>query len=274
MSIFINKLKLKYNYSFILLRQLVLTDFKLRYKGSVLGYIWTLLRPLALFVVLYIVFVGFLKVGDAVPHYAVYLLLGVVLWNYFVEVTNNGVSAIVGKGDLLRKLAFPRYVVVVAGSFSALISLIINLCVLAIFMIINGVPFTLSILWLIPIIAELFVFSLAVAFILSALYVKFRDINYIWEVVLQAGFYATPILYPISLVITMSPFVAKLILLNPMAQIIQDARHMVITPEALTIGSVYDSSLARLIPIGVVVVVSIFGSLYFKKMSPNFAEEI
>src|SRR4051812_41217082 len=117
----------KYRYSTILLRQLVITDFKLRYKGSVLGYVWTLLRPLALFAILYTVFVYFLKIGSSTPHYAVYLLIGVVLWNYFIEVTNNGLSAIVGKGDLMRKLAFPRYVVVLAGSLSALINLSINL---------------------------------------------------------------------------------------------------------------------------------------------------
>jgi ABC-2 type transport system permease protein len=273
-SLSINKFKQKYRYSFILLRQLVITDFKLRYKGSVLGYIWTLLRPLALFVVLYIVFVGFLKVGNTIPHYAVYLLLGVVLWNYFVEVTNNGVSAIVGKGDLLRKLAFPRYVVVVAGSFSALISLIINLCVLAVFMFISGVSFTFNALWLIPLIVELFIFSLSVAFMLSALYVRFRDVNYIWEVVLQAGFYATPILYPIALVMTMSVTAAKVMMLNPVAQIIQDARYMVITSDTLTIGGVYGSLFAGILPITIVLALFIVSILYFKKMSPSFAEEI
>ncbi len=271
---FFRKLKIRYRYSVILLRQLVITDFKIRYKGSVLGYVWTLLRPLALFVVLYVVFVNFLKVGSNVPHYAVYLLLGVVFWNYFVEVTMNGVSAIVGKGELLRKMAFPRYVVVVAGSFSALISLIINLFVFAVFMIINGVPFTLNILWLIPLIFELFVFSLSVSFILSALYVRFRDINYVWEVVLQAGFYATPILYPIALVYTMSPIVAKIMMLNPVAQIIQDARHLVITQEAVNIGGIYGSSYARLLPIAIVIVTAIVGVWYFRKKSPSFAEEI
>ena len=273
MKIF-EKLKQKYHYSVILIKQLVITDFKIRYKNSVLGYIWTLVRPLALFAVLYVVFVMFLRVGDAVPHYAVYLLLGVVFWNYFVEVTNNGVSAIVGKGDMLRKLAFPRYVVVVSGSFSALISLMINLVVFAFFMIINGVPFTWNILWLIPLIIELFVFSLSIAFILSALYVRFRDINYIWEVVLQAGFYATPILYPITLVVAMSPLISKIMMLNPIAQIMQDARHLIITQDAVTIGGIYGNTLARFIPLAIVVIFTIVGLLYFKKKSPSFAEEV
>lgn len=268
------ELKQRYHYSVILLRQLVITDFKIRYKSSVLGYVWTLLRPLALFAVLYVVFVMFLRVGDAVPHYAVYLLLGVVFWNYFIEVTNNGVSAIVGKGDLLRKLSFPRYVVVISGSVSALISLSINLVVFGFFMVLNGVPFTINILWLIPLIIELFVFSLSVAFILSTLYVRFRDINYIWEVVLQAGFYATPILYPITLVVTISPLISKIMILNPIAQIMQDARHLIITQDAVTIGGIYGNTFARFIPLTIVIVFAIVGSLYFKRKSPSFAEEI
>ena len=270
----IAKTRSKYRYSLILLRQLVITDFKLRYKGSALGYVWTLLRPLALFAVLYVVFVYFLRIGADVPHFAVYLLLGVVLWNYFTEVTNNGLSSIVGKGDLLRKLAFPRYVVVVAGSFSALINLLINLVVIALFMVINGVPFTFEILWLIPLIIELFVFALALAFILSALYVKFRDINYIWELVLQAGFYATPILYPISMVIAMSPLAAQIMILNPVAQILQDARYFVVTKESLTITTIYDNIWMHLVPIAIVIVFAVIGVLYFKKKSPGFAEEI
>lgn len=271
----ISKLKNRYNYSVILLKQLVIVDFKLRYKGSVLGYVWTLLRPLSLFAILYVVFVYFLKVGSNIPHYAVYLLLGVVMWNYFVEVTVNGLSAIVGKGDLMRKLAFPRYVVVLAGSFSALINLSINLIVVAIFVIINGVRLEWHALMIIPLVLELFVFALGIAFLLSALYVRFRDINYIWEVILQAGFYATPILYPINLVYGVAPLIAKIMMLNPVAQIIQDARYFVVTPQAMTVGMIYQNrAYMYLIPFVIVVGFVILGSLYFKKRSPAFAEEI
>jgi len=239
-----------------------------------LGYLWTLLRPLALFAVLYVVFVNFLRIGGDVPHYAVYLLLGVVMWNYFVEVTNNGVTAIVGKGDLLRKLAFPRYVVVLSSSFSALINLSINLLVIGVFMLVNGVDFTPNIIWVVPLVFELFVFALSLAFILSTIFVKLRDVNYIWELVLQAGFYATPILYPISMVITKSAIAAKIMMINPIAQIIQDARFYIITNESVTINSLYGSNLARLMPILLVVATAVVGSLYFKKKSPSFAEEV
>lgn len=209
----------KYHYSLILLRELVITDFKLRYQGSALGYVWSLLRPLALFAILYIVFVKFLPViSDSIPHYPVYLLLGIVVWNYFSEVTNNGVSAIVGRGDLIRKLNFPKYVIVLAGSFSALINLGLNLIVVAIFASFSGVDVsTMAIIWVPLLIIELFIFSLAVAFLLGALFVKLRDVNYIWEVFMQGAFYGTPIIYPINII----PEVAqKVLIFWPPAQII------------------------------------------------------
>lgn len=264
----------RYRYSFILLHQLVITDFKLRYKGSFLGYVWTLLRPLALFAILYVVFVHFLRIGADIPHFAVYLLLGIVLWNYFTEVTTNGLSAIVGKGDLMRKLSFPRYVIVVAGSFSALINLAINLLVVGIFMIINGVDLTWNILWLVPLIIELFIFSLSIAFLLGALYVKFRDINYIWEVVLQAGFYATPVLYPIQMVIEKSALAAQIMILNPVAQVIQDARAAVVTTETITVSGLFQNPYMQYIPLGIVAVMAVISIVYFKKKSPGFAEDI
>ena len=123
----------KYGYSLILLRQLVISDFKLRYQGSALGYLWSLLRPLALFLTLYVIFVKFIGLGAGIPDYPVYLLLGVVLWNFFTEVTNGSIGSIVGKGDLLRKINFPKYVIVLSGSFSALINLFLNLLVVFIF---------------------------------------------------------------------------------------------------------------------------------------------
>lgn len=276
-SLIVNKVKSlrrKYRYSAILLRQLVITDFKLRYKGSVLGYVWSLLRPLALFAVLYVVFIHFLKFGSDVPHFAVSLLLGVVVWNYFTEVTTNGLSAVVGRGDLMRKLYFPRYVIVVAGSLSALINLTINLVVVGVFILINGVALTWSALWAIPLIIELFVLGLGVAFLLSALYVKYRDISYIWEVLLQAGFYATPILYPIAMVVATSPAIAKIIMLNPMAQIVQDLRAAVVWPGTPTLGTIDGSVWWYLIPISITIIIAVVGGLYFRKQSPAFAEEI
>lgn len=264
----------RYRYSFIILKQLVVTDFKLRYKGSVLGYVWTLLKPLALFAVMYVVFIHFLKFGADVPHFAVYLLFGTVLWTFFAETTMTGMSAVVGKGDLMRKLYFPRYVVVVAASFSALINLFINLVVVLFFIVLNGVDLSPRIILLIPIIIELYLFSLSLAFLLGALCVKFRDIGYIWEVVLQAGFYATPIFYPMSMVIENSLIASKLMLLNPLAQIIQDARWAVVSPSTTTVWNHIDKWYVQMIPLAVVAVLLWVSAVYFRRQSPNFAENI
>ena len=117
----------------ILLRELVVTDFKLRYQGSVLGFAWSLLKPLFLFAILYVVFGLFLRIGGDIPHYPVYLLLGIVLWTFFTEATNQGMSAIVDRGDLIRKINFPKYIVVISCTLSALINLGFNLLVEYIF---------------------------------------------------------------------------------------------------------------------------------------------
>lgn len=267
----VNNIKQRYRYSLILLRELVITDFKLRYQSSFLGYLWSLLKPLALFAILYLVFVRYLPVGGDLPHLPVYILLGIVLWTYFTEVTNTGVSAIVGKGDLLRKINFPKYVIVLAGSLSALINLAINFVVVAAFMIWNGVPFTSDLIFVPLVILELFVFALGLAFLLSALFVKLRDVNYIWEVLMQGAFYATPIIYSIEI---LPHKIQEIIILNPVAQMIQDIRYLMITPETATIGTIYGNEWMRLIPLAVVVFFAIISAWYFRRRSRFFAEEI
>lgn len=265
------ELKQRYQYAIILLKQLVRTDFRLRYQGSFLGYLWSLLRPLLLFIILYIVFAKFLRVGDQIPNYPVYLLMGIVIWNYFVEVTSGSISSIVGRGDLLRKLNFPKYVIVLAGSFSALINLSINFIVIIAFMAVTSVDISRYVIFAPLILAELFIFSLALAFFLSALFVRFRDINYIWEVLLQGAFYATPILYPLTLI---PHNAAKLLLLNPVAQMIQDFRYMLVTPQTQTIDQVYGTQWIRFFPFVITLLFALFASRYFRKHSKNFAEEV
>ena len=258
----------------ILLRELVITDFKLRYQGSVLGYLWSLFKPLLLFAILYVVFVRFLKFGGDVEHFPVYLLLGVVMWSFFTEATSQGMSAIVSRGDLIRKINFPKYIIVVSGTLSALINLILNLVVVSVFLWINGVQLNVSIL-LFPLnILELYIFALAIAFLLAALYVKYRDISHIWEVFLQGAFYATPILYPISMVMSQSDLAAKLLLLNPVAQIIQDARFNIVTHQTITTDKLVGDWFIALIPYLIVLVFIIFASWYFKKNQAYFAENV
>ncbi len=264
-------LKNRYRYSIILLKQLVKSDFKIRYQNSILGYLWSLLRPLALFLILYIVFVKFLNVGRAVPHYPVYLLIGIVIWNYFVEVTVGSVAAIVSKGDILRKINFPKYVIIVASSISAVINLFLNLTVVAFFMALAQIVPSARIVWLPLLLLELFIFALAVSFFLSAAFVRYRDVTYIWDVFIQGAFYATPILYPINIIPVIA---AKVLILNPVAQIIQDTRSIVVTDQTKTISDIYGNPAFRLIPICIVLVVAVISSLYFRSRSKYFAEEV
>ena len=261
----------RYRYSVILLRQLVKTDFKLRYQGSALGYIWSLLRPFALFVILYFVFAKFLKIGESIPNFPVYLLLGIILWNYFAEVTTGSVGAIVGRGDLLRKINFPKYVIVLASSISALINLLLNFVVVAAFLVINHIDISPIAATTLLLIGELFVFSLALAFFLSAVFVRFRDVSFIWEVIMQGAFYLTPILYPLSL---LPEKAAKILMLNPMAQIIQDVRYVLVTDKSQTISGVYNSHLIRAVPIGATILLAVVAAIYFKKRSRYFAEDV
>lgn len=256
------------------MRELVITDFKLRYQGSVLGYLWSLLKPLLLFAILYVVFVHFLRFGADVEHFPVYLLLGIVLWSFFTEASQQGMQAIVSRGDLIRKINFPKYIIVISGTVSALINLLLNLLVVFIFIVLNGVDLKWSLLWLPLIIMELYIFSLAIAFLLAALYVKYRDVSHIWEVFLQGAFYATPILYPISMVMAQSELAAKLLLLNPIAQIIQDARYSLVTHQTATVHSLIDNFWIAAIPFVIVILSIIYASWYFRKNQRYFAENV
>lgn len=255
-----------------LVSELVRTDFKVRYQGSALGYAWSLLRPLLMFVILYVVFVKFLKFGAGVPHYPVYLLLGIVMWNFFTEVTAQGLGSIVGRGDLIRKIRIPRWIIVLSSSISALINFLLNLLVIVIFMYINHVDIMRTILWLPLIFAEVYLFSLGLALFLSAAFVKFRDVSYIWEVLLQAGFYLAPILYPLSRITNLT--FQKIILLNPMAQAIQDARYASITHQTTIAHEVFQGGWYQFIPFLVVIFMVVIGISYFKKESKYFAENI
>lgn len=257
----------------ILLRELVVTDFKLRYQGSVLGYAWSLLKPLFLFAIMYVVFGLLVKLGS-IEHYAVYLLLGIVLWTFFAEATNQGLSSIVSRGDVIRKVNFPKYIIVLSTTISALVNLVLNLVIVAILMVFNGVELHISALLLPFYIVEIYILALGLAFFLSALNVKFRDTSHIWEIVMQAAFYATPIIYPLSIVVEKSEFIAKFLMLNPVAQAIQDARYSLITHNTTTIGNLFHNSWYVIIPFVIVVVIFIVGTLYFKKHSKNFAESI
>jgi ABC-2 type transport system permease protein len=251
--------------------ELVRSDFKLRYQGSVLGYLWSLLRPLMLFGVLYVVFTKVIKVGVGIPHYPAYLLLGLVLWTFFVEATMSGMNAITGRGDMIRKVSIPKYTIVISTTASAFVNFFFNMIVVVIFMILGHVAFRSTLIFVPFFIAELIIFCIGVSFLLATLYVKYRDFSHIWEVSLQVLFYATPIIYSLAIV---PARLRKLASLNPLTQIFQDMRSVMITPQTLTTKQVFNSELGRLIPFLIVVAVAVLGAWYFRRSSRKFAEEL
>ncbi len=261
----------------VLLGELAKTDFKLRYQGSVLGYMWAVLRPLLMFAILYLVFAKLLNFGSDIPHYPVYLLTGTVLWNFFTECTGQGIQAIVVRGDLIRKISFPKYIIVISATTTSLINLSINIGVIIIFALINGVAPSFTWLLVIPLILELYAFALSISFFLGALNVKYRDITSIWEVLTQALFYAVPVIYPLTMVMnsagSFGAFAARVIMLNPVAQVIQDVRYCLITDATITNWQVNHGGMA-LIPILLVFLMLALGALFFRQRSARFAEEV
>ena len=259
----------------ILLRELVVTDFKLRYQGSVLGYLWSLLKPLMLFIIMFIVFVHFLRFGEGIPHFAVALLLGLVLWTFFIEATSQGMQAIVGRGDLIRKINFPKYIIVISGTISALINLILNLIIVFVFMIFDGVDFGWSALLFPGTVGLIYIFALGLAFFLSAAYVKYRDISHIWEVVLQSLFYATPIIYPLQMVIEYNDKAAQFLMLSPIAVLFQDARAQVVGHKnVITADQIFSNPVYLSIPYIVIAATLVLATVYFKKNQSKFAEQV
>ncbi|HWZ66043.1 MAG TPA: ABC transporter permease [Patescibacteria group bacterium] len=257
-----------------LLRQLVITDFKLRYQGSVLGYVWSLLKPLLLFTVLYVVFTKILPLGKDIPHYPAYLLLGIVVWTFFAEATIMGMGSIVGRGDLIRKVKISKPLIVVAATLSAGVNFCLNMLVVVIFMIFNNVTIQWQAIFFPIVIIELVILAMSISFFLSALYVRFRDFAAIWEVVLQTMFYATPIIYVFSLKVTKSVLLMKIMSLNPLAQIIQDTRYMLITPETLTTHAVLSKALSYVLPLVLVTSMAIASIWFFRRSAKTFAENL
>ncbi len=258
----------------ILLKELTKTDFKLRYQGSVLGYLWALLRPLMMFAILYIVFAKLLRFGSDIPHYPVYLLCGTTMWSFFTECTAQGIQAIVNRGDLLRKISFPKYIVVVSSTLTAVINLLINLVVVVVFALISGVTPNLGWLMIIPLVLELYCLALGISFLFGSINVKYRDIASIWDVLIQALFYAVPIIYPITMVANSSLLAARILLFNPIAQVIQDVRFFLITNETMTTWGYWTNPVIRFLPVLIVIIVLILGSIYFRRKSKFFAEEV
>ncbi|MBW3569324.1 ABC transporter permease [Candidatus Parcubacteria bacterium] len=254
-----------------LLFEMIRTDFKLRYQASILGYLWSVMKPLFMFAILYVVFAKILKLGTE-PNYALSLLLGIVLFNFFAEATGGALKSVVSKSSLIRKIDIPRHLIPVASVASAFINMLLNLLVVFVFVAFGtGTAVSWMTLLVFPLlIAELVLFTIAFSFLLSAMYVKLRDIDHIWEVVRQALFYSIPVIYPLSRVPI--EIVQQIMLMNPLVQIIEDARSVITYSGVVRIPDVYQNSLMQLVPIAIVFGALFIGIKYFSKRSKYFAE--
>jgi len=250
-------------------------DFKLKYSGSVLGYVWSIVKPLALFSMLYAVFGHIFHLGSISHYYPVSLLMGIVLFNFFSDATQLGMWSLVVRESLLRKLSFPRLIIPTSATITATITFGINALVVAAFVGWNGIAPRWSWFLLLPLALELYVVLLGVSLLLSALYVRLRDVAQVWELVLQLLFYASPIIYPIGF---LPPFARKLVFLNPVTQVLQDARALVLYPDLppnrITVNVAFNSPFGRLLPIGIGLGIFVAGFFFFRREEPWFAERV
>jgi ABC-2 type transport system permease protein len=253
---------------------LAFQEFKLRFFGSALGYLWQLMRPLLLFGVLYIIFAVIIKVGGTAKYFPVVLLLNVVIYTFFMEVTNASVRAVVDKENLVRKIRFPRLVIPCSVVLTGCFNLGLNLIVVLIFALTYGVPIRWEWLLAPPMAGLVAVLALGCAMLLSALFVRARDIAPIWEVLLQAGFYGAPILYPIE-ALNKYPIPQQIVACNPLAALLIELRHVVIDPTAPDLYTIFGGVWWRmLIPIGLAVAICAVGYWYFNREAPRIAENL
>jgi ABC-2 type transport system permease protein len=250
---------------------LAATDFKLRFFGSALGYLWTLARPLLLFGTLYLVFTEIVKFGEGVEFYPVYLLSSIVLFTFFSETTTRGVNSLVERENLLRKIRFPRMVIPLSVALHSLFNLGLNLIVVFGLVFASGIEPTLD--WFqIPLLVLMMVFfGTGVTMLLSALYVRFRDVQPIWEVLLQLLFYGSPVIYVIT---TVPESFRELLMFNPIAAILTQWRHAVIDQSAPTAGTAIGGLELLVVPVAIVAAIFALGLWVFMRETPRIAENL
>jgi ABC-2 type transport system permease protein len=254
------------------------TEFKLRFFGSVLGYVWTLVRPLMFFGVLLIVFTKLVKAGThTVPNFAEYLLAAIILFTYFQEATGGAVQSLVARESLLRKVRFPRLAVPLSVSLFCLFNLGMNMIVVFIFVLASGIEPRLSWLELVPLIALLVVLSSSIGMLLSALYVRFRDVQPIWEVISQILWYGSPILYTVQTASNQHllgiPF-SRILTINPIGAILTQMRKAVLDPNAPSAARAIGGAPRLLVPLGIIALLFAMGLWFFSREAPHISERL
>jgi ABC-2 type transport system permease protein len=255
--------------------ELAISQFKLRYTGSALGYLWSLLKPAMTFGTMYFIFTVLFKVRDHTPFFGLQLLLGIVVWTFFSECIAYSMAAIAGTGHLIRKAYFPRSILVIAASMTSLFTFAINLTLVAVIALLTRqIDLGPRILAVIPLFAELYLLVLGISLFLSALVVQFRDVGHLWEVVSQVLFYGSAVLYSLTFLKEGNHYtVLNVLAVNPVAQIVEDFRHAVITPQAPWTFLMVPtwSAVAPFVLVGLALVI---GGLTFRNRAPHLAENL
>ena len=251
---------------------MVQAEFKLKYAGSALGYAWSVIKPLSLFTIMYLVFGRIFKLDEISPHYGVALLIGIVLWSFFADGTSQGMVSIVHRESLLRRLSFPRMLIPTVATLTAAMTFGINLVVVIGFVAWEGIVPQLDWLLIPPLLLELYLFTLGTALILTTMFVALRDMLQVWELGVQLLFYASPIIYPI---IYLPPWLRDFAFLFPFTQVLQDVRALVLPDDNSGLTVTAEDALdpfGRMLPIAITVMVFALGVAVFKRREPWFAE--
>jgi ABC-2 type transport system permease protein len=247
-------------------------DYKVKYTGSVLGYFWSIAKPLALFTMLYLVFGHIFRLNHVSNYYSTSLLIGIVCYFFFADATTLGMNSVVVKASLVGKLIFPRIIIPTSAVLSAAMTFGVNLVAVGVFVAAKGITPRLSWLLLVPLLLELFAFVLGVALILATVFVRLRDIGQLWELFTLLFLYASPIMYPVGY---LPPWAREIVFLNPFTQIVQDIRAVILYPDVagnkITVTDALGSG-GRLAPIAVTLLILGAGYLLFKREEPWFAE--
>jgi len=261
-------LRARLAYQLRVLRVIARVQFKLKYVDSALGYLWSLAKPLAYFGVLWVVFGRFFDTG--VGRYPLYLLLGIVLFMFMTDAVGLALPSIVERGSLLRRISFPAVVIPLSATVTGAMTFGVNALAVAIFVGGSGVTPHVGWLLLVPLLLELYVFIVGLALIISTLFVRFHDVGPLWELVVQLMLFASPIMYPITIL----PYWAQRIAMaNPFVQVLQDVRRIVLGPHP-GFGTLPTSVVAHLIPIAITLAAFAIGVLLYRRDSPYFAERV
>jgi ABC-2 type transport system permease protein len=250
-------------------------DFKAKYAGAALGYVWSIAKPLAYFGVLWLVFAHLLRTANQTHDFALFLLIGILLFTFFVDMVAAMLPSIAEGGAILRRLAFPPILIPLSASVGICITFCANLSAIVVFIGIQRVAPRLEWLLVPPLLVELYLFCIGVGLLVAALYVRFRDVGQIWELVAQLLFFACAIFYPIGI---LPGWAQKIAFLNPFVQVMQDLRHAVLGgasgPYDVTAASVYAGAGGTIIPILIAALLFFGGLAFFRREGRYFAERV